>query len=542
MNKKNGCTLLLIALMLSLFASLPVHAQEKRIVRVTGPVNTYIFPRLNSSKNGSIQGVIQTELIEYGPEFSYIYGSDNETDWQSGGYIETKYLEFPSAPPADYDPDDAYAKWLTERMLTEGWIAHGLLDGNGEMITLFKTPEDSAETLGQYFTGVRIDVLSIIKDWAHVYVGESYFEEGQEGYIPLKFISMFADGYTAPSDIPVMRVVADSPSTQVAMLDAPKEGANARGHFLPGSLLEVIGMSDTHYYIRHFNLYGYIAKSQLEETGKISHFDQFVYSCGMPPKGYIAYQSVESVENGAATCYPYTLPEDISYSYPATEKALENIAYPSLWIADTEGYVQAGNFYNDGGSYGFFPSAGLRYYAFGEEIAPITEKGSYQIGADIPEGFFTFDAADTTEGTLRIASSDGAFEKEHSIHAGGSYSMFLPEGASLTIDADGVLTTLKRELVAKPENYYTITQDGRYLIGEQFPGAPECPFYYVRPVEGATTGSYTLSPVTAEDKEVDDFMILTDTVTEKTMIDTPAIHGFFIELHNLELICEFGNG
>lgn len=107
-------------------------------------------------------------------------------------------------------------------------------------------PSTDAPSLGKYYNGVAVRVLSQRGDWTHVEA------EGVEGWMLSRYLSFptSAVGSDVPSAIPIAYVNNPRPTDRLNLRQAADEDAASLGKYYNNTRLEVLGVCDGWYHVR----------------------------------------------------------------------------------------------------------------------------------------------------------------------------------------------------------------------------------------------------------------------------------------------------
>ena len=136
--------------------------------------------------------------------------------------------------------------------------AKGWLNVNNPVATdrlhLRTAPKASAESLGKYYNGVTVEVLSYPNnDWAKVRVGST------EGYMQRKFLTTAA----VKSAIPMLTVSNNNPTDRLNLRAGMSETSASLGKYGNGTKVEVLGIGPTWYHVRVDGKIGYMMAKYL---------------------------------------------------------------------------------------------------------------------------------------------------------------------------------------------------------------------------------------------------------------------------------------
>ena len=168
-------------------------------------------------------------------------------------------------------------------------------------------------------------------------------------------------------------------------------------------------------------------------------------------------------------------------------------------------------------------------------------------------GMYTFRSTEESSITITLE------EKTRTYGGVGDYSFYLPEGASVQIQGDGMLTALDKTmrlhedrysdngiaLVDEKQLYEFMEGSGRYLSGEQIPSCPpediiSSYLYVIRAQADELPGSYAVSDIEYDAGVADEveWIELTPGEERKLMIT----QGQFLTMKNCKLGWSLGNG
>jgi uncharacterized protein YgiM (DUF1202 family) len=112
----------------------------------------------------------------------------------------------------------------------------------------------SAKSLGKYYNGVKVQVLSYADgDWAKVRIG------GIEGYMMTEYLAFGNDAQTVSSAIPTVRTTTD----KVNLREGDSLASRSLGQYARGTSVKVWGICDTWLHVEVGGKSGYMLASML---------------------------------------------------------------------------------------------------------------------------------------------------------------------------------------------------------------------------------------------------------------------------------------
>lgn len=125
-------------------------------------------------------------------------------------------------------------------------------------------PDTQAQSLGKYYTGVRVEVLNDrdFGDWAQVRV------RGVEGFMLKTYLRIGGDAYVAPAT-PSAFVNNPNPADRLNLRSRPDERAQSLGRYYNGTRVTVLGVAGAWYHVDVEGQSGYMrgAYLSLEDAG-----------------------------------------------------------------------------------------------------------------------------------------------------------------------------------------------------------------------------------------------------------------------------------
>lgn len=123
-----------------------------------------------------------------------------------------------------------------------------------DRLNLRKSASSKSETLGRFYSGTPVTVLSVSGDWAHVRIGDV------EGYMMVEYLYQEHESYGAPG----LFYQAMTVSSRCPLKESPQNSAGDLA-IISGDVYILGDIGDDWRYIKKGNDYGYVRTSQLED-------------------------------------------------------------------------------------------------------------------------------------------------------------------------------------------------------------------------------------------------------------------------------------
>lgn len=195
--------------------------------------------RLQPSTTANIQVFVnngtQAAVLGWGEQWCHVQ-IENLT-----GYMQTSGLDFgttSSGTPANGTWLNIYNPIASDRL------------------HLRTAPRANATSLGKYYNGVSVEVLSYpSNDWAKVQIGSTV------GYMQRKYLTTAA----VSSAIPKLIVNNPNPKDRLNLRSGMSEKSDSLGRYYNGTVVEVLGIGTTWYHVRVDGKLGYMLAKYLAE-------------------------------------------------------------------------------------------------------------------------------------------------------------------------------------------------------------------------------------------------------------------------------------
>ena len=203
-------------------------------------------------------------------------------------------------------------------------------------------PDTQAQSLGKYYTGVRVEVLNDrdFGDWAQVRV------RGVEGFMLKTYLRIGGDAYVAPAT-PSAFVNNPNPADRLNLRSRPDERAQSLGRYYNGTRVTVLGVAGAWYHVDVEGQSGYMrgAYLSLEDAG------------GGAEAGDAVVNNPNPQDRLHLRVLPDTQAQSLGKYYNGVHVRVlggSTGAWVRVSVAGVEGYMQS--------RYLAFGSAGGRYY------------------------------------------------------------------------------------------------------------------------------------------------------------------------------------
>lgn len=428
--------------------------------------------------------------------------------------------------------------WLHVRSATgeltgyvpDEWVIGGLmqipdgdrvvLTGDQESAPLLSKPGEDGRVLCELYSGIVVYTFGTVNDYTLIKLPVE-LAASQYGYIETKFLReggqrveesrLYFANVALPEDMP-----------SAALYMRPSEGAEVIGTFQNGAEFIVFGETDDFYLVNRSDYQGFIRKDCLNVT------DTPWTLLSMRYQNALGYGTIRTGDKQYAPLLKFS--EDNGRHIVALAEEGD-----SMLVINSEGEWAQGYYLSKDESRWvgllFVQTEYLELLpipAFQDDAAKLAfTAGDYTVGEDLPADLYTFRVPGGKEGTL-IVTIDGK-RTEHSPVPEGRfciYSLYLPEGARITIEKDGVLTDLDKTWVWGETMDATYSGGyGRFLAGVHIDESG----MQLKLLPGATEGYYRVIPI-----EMDANGILPEPVYLKpgeTAMPT-LNYGVFLEVYN----------
>lgn len=401
--------------------------------------------------------------------------------------------------------------------------------------SLYAEPSSNASVLGKYYNGTIINA-SMVADaadgqtWCVISIPDPHGMETPSvvGYMRMDDLIRYdiaMEKSDVPYACPVGEVVAGA---TVSLRKEPQETSPALAELYNGVIVEVMGDWSEWLHVRVGRESGFLPAAYVMYTGEASP----MYA-GPPPRGYAILTPSLDIDG-------YMIAPEI-YSFPNVSSWYEDALYVNYiaLFSQHEQWLQIRE--ETGRPNGFIHDVSAVVYWMKDMLVqePVAlTRGVYRVGQDLPSGLYTFRAPEGAQGSVEVTRDSPSLYKWYN-STGASYTMYLVEGASVSITGEGILSPMQRTNILTAAGGWKYEGDGRFFIGEEMVFPPSL-YLTIRLLPGETAGYYVISDLNDEagtGERPDRVRVLAG--DERYVYMRP---GTFLELRNCVVEIRFGNG
>ena len=405
----------------------------------------------------------------------------------------------------------------------------GFAEENAEdRIVLYEQPSDQALPIADYYVGTSIKVIDESSlPWVPVEISFLSERGNATGYIRQEQLA----NENVLHGVPIGIIQTNGKGAELH--DAPDVSAPIIGKYLDGTRVCIWGeWKNGWLHVAFGNTTGFVQKKWILMTEGSSMYGT---SYAPPAIGYL----ISNVRSNKADAnkqfvFPSASSEIVS---PSSFSSKLHSGYVHTLVGELSDWYQIGSSLN---AYcGFVQKENYDAYLLNDLLIDkvfTVEKGTYQVGRDIPSGLYTFTPPGNTIGQVSVSGTNTNLDRDFSI--AGPCTFYAPSDSMVKVLSDGSLSPMKHELLVTEDRPFT--GNGRFLLGVQIPSdlhhivlkslVGEAPCYYrLDNMNGIAPESYIPGD------EVHEIAFPGTLLQEGESINLSHLDGMFLEIQNVEL-------
>lgn len=510
---------------------------------------------------GAMKGYMQSEFLKYTWEAGYenpgVYAQPNENMlWgivakAPGIGTLTVYEEpaFESVALCDLSEGEALQilgeiddGWLQIRtaenligFVRDEWVVHGVMQPNvveyivrsdeGAVPVLAK-PSADGRMLFSLYDGVSVGCYGIEGGYALIRSNTYADINVLYGYIATEFLEESQHFESSEGKIHLASIQTASSDDTVGIYMRPSEEADLMGRFHSGGEFAVFGEMEDFYLVYNEEYQGFVRKENLQLSQRFwsqsMHRFENALGYGIVRTGAYEYAPLLrcSDDNGE-----YIV--GLAKEGDAVLISNQQDGWAQVYAIDMQNDYWIQQVFIQSQYLQMIPIASFQMDASESQSGNIELKaGTYTVGRDLLPDMYSFDVPTGAQATLTVTTAEGNVVTHNPVCSGQYpiYTVYLPEGASVVVEGDGVLTNMDKTVVRVVGTSYE-GGFGRYVGGVHIDETN----IFIKLLPEAQEGYYR---VTSLEMEAQGIMPETVAVRPGEEILVDLGYGTFLEFYN----------